>query len=355
MQNETVPESVQQPIPLPPTPSVESTPPQSLPSQQTPRQGVSAKQIVLQWLSYSLWCWSLATIATLLSSSLTYYFVSGAKESGSYEWQLYFVAAMICLVPAAFFVDRLFSKAEEPKKHGFSAVVMVLNAVGVFLAALGSSITFVISIFRLVLSPADTRGTQILLISSSIVALLSFALFFRILYLEKFKSFPALFRYTMLGVSVLALIMTLVGPFVRELSLKDDRLLEEGLSSLNESIREYVTEKDTLPESLTQLDLDDYNEDKARLIRDRNMVRYTKDPSSTSSESNSSSLNRTGTSSLRVTATITYLRYQLCVTYKGEKGTNYSSAYDSREEYSQYLSNYYHPKGEVCYKLQQIK
>lgn len=307
-------------------------------------KSMNPKQIVLQWLSYTLWSWSLITIATLLSSSLTYFLVSGSKDDGSYEWQLYFVAAMICLVPAAFFVDRVFAKHEQPKKHGFAAVVMVLNAVGVFLAALGSTIAFVIGLFRLILSTGDTTGTQVLIISSLVVSILTFALFFRILNLEKFKAFTTIYRYTMLGVSVLALILTFVGPFVRELSLKQDRLIESGLEGVSSAIKSYANKNDKLPETLDDLDFSTY-QSSARDLARSGAVEYKPEGSTVDVDT----LSNPKSSFARTT---TVYRYQLCVTYKAAKQAAYDT-YESADSdgYLTYVSTYSHPKGRECYKL----
>jgi len=314
------------------------------PQQLTPK--TSPKDIVLQWLSYCLWSWSLITIATLLSSSLTYFLVSGSRENGSYEWQLYFIAAMVCLVPAAFFVDRFFSKTEQPRKHGFAAVVMVLNAVFVFLFALGSSIGFVIGLMQLVLKPGDTTTTQVVIISTFVTAVLTFAFFFRILNLEKLKIFPTVFRYVMLGVSLLAIILTFSGPFVRELSLKDDRLIEENLSRVNRLVQDYARSNNKLPESLDQLQPTNSYEQGARTLIESGLVRYERETSGTVSVTRSSRSSST-TDNL---ANLSALKYQLCVTYKASKSSSYSD-YDTYDTYTSYLSTYSHPKGEVCYKL----
>jgi hypothetical protein len=305
----------------------------------------SAKDIVLQWLSYTLWAWSLATIATLLSSSLTYFIVSDSRSDGSYEWQLYFVAAMLCLVPAAFFVDRIFSRKEQPKKHGFSAVVMVLNAVAVFLCALGSSIAFVIGILQLLLSSGNTSGTQVLIISSGVTAVLTFALFFRTLNPDKLRGFSTVYRYVMLGVSLLALVLTFSGPFVRELSLKDDRLIERSIGSLSESIRDYASKEGKLPESLEDLRLEGSSKSDQRTLVERGLVTYKRESTSTNT-----ALNSANTLSYSRNAELSALRYQLCTTFKSEKDGGYSSYYE-KNEYQTYISAYTHPKGEVCYKL----
>lgn len=313
-----------------------------------PTGGVSAKGVVLQWLSYSLWFWSLVTIGTLLASSLTYFLIPSSKTSGSYEWQLYFVAAMICLVPAAFFIDRAFAKREVLKKTGFSAVIMVVNAVFAFLSALGSAIGVVIVILQMVLSSGSNDSSKIALISTLIVALLSFMFFARILVLEKWKSFTHIFRFVMVGASVLALILTFSGPFVRELNLKNDRLVEDNLSSLADAVSIYASKQDKLPVTLDELDLSSSSMSDVKVLVSKKLVTYVPEgiyPEPLSAYPDTSGVSLQGNNS--------QYKYQLCATYTADKSEDYYDRYSASrsDDYQTYISTYSHPKGKVCYKL----
>lgn len=309
----------------------------------------NAVSIVLQWLSYGLWEWMLGTLSVLLSVTLSYFFISSTR-SNDYGWISYLVATMIVLLPFAFVLDRLYSKKEPDHKHGFAAVVMVINAVIVFLAAIGGLITFVVSIMTLFLNANPSSTTNIVIISSLVVSILSLMLFLRIMHFPKLHKFSRLFPLIIVFIAGVTAFLAIAGPFRGEVSSKVDRLIENNLSTLNDRIQSYGQKNKKLPSSLSDLDFDNNYYKDAKSLIDKNLVEYTaKTISSTNYSPTTGTTTTTYKSPSSNKPSSNKLSYELCVTYK--KARNESSGYDYGDgSYSSsYLNTMSHGAGRKCY------
>lgn len=314
----------------------------------------NATEIVWQWLCYGLWVWTICVLSILLSSVLTYYFV---HQSNDYEFTVYVLAALLCLLPLAVVADRLYSKREPDQKHGFAAVVMVLHAVGTFVVALGSLITLVVTVLTFVISSGNTTTKHVVLISSSVVCGLAFLLFIRILRPAKLVRFLGYFAYIIVGITAVTLVATALGPFKSAIANKDDRLIESNLSTVNQAVQDYARSNNKLPAKLEDIKLNNAYKADAKLLVSRNLVRYRVISDLSTANTSVLDLSKTKTSTLNNTyRSVSKGSYELCVTYKSAKGdeeSEYPSRYSSELEgatNTSYLSTYTHKAGEQCYK-----
>lgn len=338
------------PNPAPPvTPAPPPAPPPPSPAPLTEveaHKSSTAVQVVWQWLTYALWSWALCALSILLSGVLTFYFVS---KSNSYEFLIYTMATLLVLLPLAFFADRFYRKVEPDVKHGFPAVVMVLNAVIIFLVALAGLITAVISLFTMFLDSSENSGKLITFMSSGVVATLGILLFLRIIRPPKLRAFISKFPTIVVAIAGVAVLMTFIGPFTREVSRRADKLLESGLPSVNTAVQDYARKNKKLPDNLDGLN--PYSKDGKQLIEQKKVEYRIISQISTAPSIINNNLNSGTRPSLNTTYTTTNQegKYELCVTYAREKKEDdYNYGYSSNS--SSYISTYNHKAGRQCYE-----
>lgn len=329
------PNPVNSPAPSPSPQSVNST-------ESNPHQSSTAVQIVWQWLTYALWAWALCALSILLSGVLTYFIID---KTGEYEFLIYTLATLLVLLPLAFIADRVYRKIEPPQKHGFAAVVMVLNAVIIFLIALGGIITAVIALFTLFINPGDSSGKVIAVMSASVVATLGILLFLRIMRPPKLRNFPKLFPYIVVIIAGLTVVLGMFGPFRAQVASRDDRLIEAGLPGVNDGIQNYARKNKQLPNNLSEIQVT-YNDDAKQLIS-QNVIEYRviAQPKAGSGVSITENDKTESLTRNRIFSS-TPGKYELCVTYKQAK--NSADNYQSTDSNS-YISTYSHEAGRQCY------
>lgn len=295
--------------------------------------GSSAVLIVLQWLAYAMWTATLVFLSWLLSATLTYYFIS---KSDSYEHLVYILAGLVVLLPIGTVLDIAYAKREPVHKQGFAAVVLVLNAVVVFLAALAAVITAVVSAFTLVLHPESSTGATIAIVSAGIVAVLALLLFVRILSNPKTRFFTKLFPWLVVAVSLVGVGMAIAGPLRVEYESREDRVLEKGLPELAMEIRNYASSNQQLPDNLDDLAVSSRASEARSLIKDNKVdYRIIQQPQASSSKTKSP-----------VNPPAIEGRFELCVDYQAKRGSGKTTATGS---YPSYLFIDNHPAGHVCY------
>lgn len=286
--------------------------------------------IVLQWVSYALWELTIITLSVLLSSTLTYFMVD---TSSDYAFVIYFLAALICLLPLAFFIDRWYAKDEPEQKRGFSGVVMVLNAVIVFLATIAGLITAVVSTLSVFVNTQTSATTHIAIISSLVVTILGGLLFLRILNPPKFRVFCRAFRFIVALIAGLTLIGVIAGPFKMQINTRNDRFIEANLPTIGSAMYDYTSDHKALPGSLDDLALVGAYYDDARALIKKDLVRYKP--------------NTNVTTETTAYQTVTKYSYELCVTWQRAKG-----AQDNLPKSDIYYITERHAAGEQCYDLQ---
>lgn len=146
----------------------------------------SASVLILQWITYLFWGW------TLLVLSLAIFFLVLSLINGSEIGSriLYPVSALVILLPVAVIADAFYGKKEPKTKKGVALAIMVVHVViyAIFLAGFLISAMFsLVSMFTTITSEEQNDALGYL-ISSLIVAALYGLLILRTLKPEIFRS-----------------------------------------------------------------------------------------------------------------------------------------------------------------------
>jgi hypothetical protein len=290
--------------------------------------------IILQWLTYAFWFWTVIAMSYLTVTVLAHY-ISGADVGDS---TLYSIAAVVVLLPISVICDIFYIKREPEKKTGAASIVMIIHAVIFALAGIGALVTAVFSVVTLYISNSGSENTLVTLYSALIIAFLFAVIFLRTILPKKlFKMRP---YFIILMVVIVGVIVTfgVIGPVAEARATRNDKLIEANLGDVSTSIDNYVTKNKQLPKGLDNIEL---TGDTKKLVTD-NLVTYKNDGKS--SEQTDST-----------TMTGTY-RYQLCVTYtkasKNDNGAVFNPATVNSDGYSDYISYTSHTAGYTCYKLE---
>lgn len=311
--------------------------------------------IVLQWLTYAFWGWTIIALGTLLATTLSH-MVSG---SGAEGFTPYGIAATLVLLPIAVVCDILYSKHEPEKKTGAASIVMVIHAVIFALLGIGSLITVVFTAVSLSISDASAKEVTPIIITALSMAIIYGATFVRALHPAKIPLINRIYLFFMIVVTTITIILAIVGPISFERRTKNDKLIVSNISTLTQDIGDYAEANDKLPETLGEIKSS--SEGVKKLISS-NLVVYKPNTYTATTEQSDINNNQSQTP-LRSTTTRNDYYYQLCVTYS-EPSSSYDDDYDTLYDYSSdppestdpsgyetYPSAYNHPGGEVCYKV----
>lgn len=319
-----------QPYIIPPvvTPPVAQPPTVAKPNLNSP--GL----IVLQWLTYAFWGWTVIAMSVLTSLVLVFYLIKNADIGDSV---LYGMAAVLVLLPISVICDIFFIKQEPKKKTGVMSVVAIIHAVIFALFGIGSLVVVAFSLMSLLVSSSGTETTMVALYSSLIIAFLFAALFLRTILPKKLYKLRRYFVILMIVIVGIICAFGIFGPIMDARLTRNDKLIENNLSTVSEAVNTYVTDNKKLPDNLSSLDLIG---DAKKLVTD-NLVTYKKDSAPVYQPD---PYYKTGSGGFY---------YQLCVTYKKASSHKYATPMiDSSDGgYSPYISTYSHPAGEKCYKL----
>lgn len=138
----------------------------------------------------------------------------------------------------------------------------------------------------------------------------------------------------------LVIILAIVGPLNHVFKVRNDTLIENNLNEVANAVSVYYRKDSTLPKSINEIDL----KGDAKELITNNLVEYIPEddayyirPYTAGITNDYNKVSPQG-------------KYQLCVTYVASNNEDYVGGV-SKSEYTEYLSNYYHPEGRVCYKL----
>lgn len=292
--------------------------------------------LVWQWLTYGLWTWTLGCLSVLLTATLAYFIADGAKASDS-TWVIYLIATEICLLPIAFYIDKVYSKKEPEQKHGFAGVILVVHAVFAFLVSVGSLITAVVTLLSIATDTTENVSSKVtVIISALLIAALGALFFTRIVRPAKLRGLTRRFGLIVTGIAAITIVAAIAGPYIATIQSKSDRQIEDGLYGVNQTIQNYANTNKKLPASLQDLKFDTYEKD-AKKIVDKGLVTYTKKASDT-----------VQATTYPPTYSTTRLHYELCVTYKKAKGSGSVVRADTYGS-DNYIDTYSHPAGHICY------
>ncbi len=293
----------------------------------------SPSLIILQWLTYAFWGWTIFFEAMLTSNVLTHYIINSSDNTPS----IYAIAALLVLLPLSVICNYYYSKQESPKKTGAASVIMIIHSVLFVALSIGALIVIVFSIAQLLLTNTDSLNNQVALYTAIIVAILYSLLFVRVLNPARLAIFNKLFAFIMIAIIAVIITFGVIGPVNGAIITRDDRLIDNNLSTIQNSISNYVNNQDKLPADLSNIDVSG----DAKMLADSNLVKYIPDSKPAT-----------------LVSDVKEYYYQLCVTYKKpsvysstSKSYTYPTDSSNNGGYLTYTSTYDHPSGYYCYKL----
>jgi uncharacterized membrane protein YqjE len=323
------PEEPVSPVASTPTPDLATTPATPVvPVADTSQHSTSPGLLILQWLTYAFWGWTILALSVLTTT--VYSSLINKEDVGGFV--PYGVAAVLVLLPISFICDSFLVGKESEKKRGPEIIIMVIHAVIFALFGIGSLIVATIALVILFTSSGESRGALVSLASALTVAVFYLLTFVRTLRPKILWNFATWFRFIMAATTAIIVILAFVGPVAQERATKTDRLIEDNMYQVNTAIQNYVNDNKELPDNLGQLTLS--GEGPKKLVDD-NIVTYK--PEGVYTDNSTYSDNSS-------------FKYQLCVNYtQKDGGYDSSNRYDG--EYSSYVDTSGHPAGNVCYKL----
>lgn len=314
---------------------------------------VSPATLTLQWLAYAFWGW--LGIALLWLSVVTFgFFVEGNTSSNSIaEAIAYPLAATIVLVIVAVVADWLYAGRESvPKKHGMESVIMVVHTVIFALLGIGAVVAAIFALINMLISSnPSNKWPTVALFTALVVAVFYIALTLRTAMAGHVKHVRIVAWSALLAITIGMLISGIAGPTAFSISTRQDRLIENSIGQIAESINIYANNNSKLPDSLETLQI---NGDDAKKVISNKLVSYKPNvkPSETINTSSSVAYPDAKDLSGLLLPQNSQKRffYELCVNYKAEKKFGWTSP--MTDEYPNYISGYdAHGKGDYCYKV----
>ncbi len=314
---------------------------------------VSTATLTLQWLAYAFWGW--LGIALLWLSVVTFgFFIEGNTSSNNIaEAIAYPLAATIVLAIVAGVADWLYASRESvPKKHGMESAIMVIHTVIFALLGIGAVVAAIFALINMLISSNPSNNwPMIALLTALVVAVFYIALTLRTAMAGHVKHMRVIAWSVILATTAGMLISGIVGPTAFSIATKQDRLIENAIGPIAESINMYASTNSKLPESLETLKID--NDDAKKVISDK-LVTYRPNvkPSETINTSSSVAYPEAKDLPAPISPQNSQERffYELCVDYIAEKKAGWTGA--MTDEYPAYISGYdAHGKGEYCCKV----
>lgn len=302
----------------------------------------SAGLVILQWLTYAFWGWTLLAMIWLVYIVLA----SFIEHRDMADMVPYAIAASLVLLPIAFVCDLFYSRRETVKKTGAAMVVMIIHAVLFALFGIGVLIGAVFLLVNLLIEGrSDTTSQWVWIMTLLVSAVLYAGTFMRTLNPFSGLRLGKIYAFAMLGIVGLFIVLGFVGPVAQAGLARDDSKIVDELSNIHQEVSRVTEDTKQLPKSLDELDLSPQQRD----LVDRQLITYR--PVGTEYRKDSS---RALDDALPSKSTVVY-KYQLCANYKTMNGSSYdylaNGRSSKRDEYQSYLSVYSHPVGQVCYKL----
>ena len=308
-------------IPTPQTQPVLSTDPPT-----------SSINLLLQWLMYAFYGWSLIAFSYLITATV-YYYLNGRSSDIYGSAAPYAVVATVILLGIAVACNKFYQKQEPQPKKGPAAVIMIIHAV---IFAIFAIIALIAAIFVIVgyllTGSGDGSAAWAGVISGLLIFVLYTLTFLRTINLSKLKWFSRFYMWGMIGVAAILCILALVGPSARAFRGKNDQLIQNNLEIVTAAISDKTNTDGALPDSLNALSL---NGDASKLVKNK-LLTYIPNSLSNSDQNN--------------------YYYEICVKYalaslgyKASMGKNQNAS--EAANYSSYPNTYDHPSGNYCYLI----
>ncbi len=296
----------------------------------------SAGVIILQWLTYAFWGWTLLSLVWLIFIVVA----NTITDQDTTSMVPYAIAATLVLLPLSVVCDVFYGRREPAKKTGAAMVVMVIHAVIFALFGIGLLISGVLVLVQMTIGSSDSTEVQTTWVVTAFTSAIIYAFtFVRTLNPNKKLRMEYVYPVFMAIVVGVFIVLGFVGPVAQAGSTRDDRDVATSISGVSRSVDRYVTDNNKLPDSLQDVSLSA----KQQSLVDRGLVTYKKEDSVLVKPDYEVSPSR---------STRTEYRYQLCTTYKKADNNSSYDGYDYEDnEYVNSPSTYGHPAGDVCYKL----
>lgn len=299
----------------------------------------SAGVIILQWLTYAFWGWTLLSLVCLVFIVMASFLTSQDMSEGI----PYAIAATLVLLPLSAVCDIFYGRHEPAKKTGAAMVVMVIHAVIFALFGIGLLISAVLTLLQMLIgTSSDTEFQQVWVWTALISTCLYAFTFLRTLNPTSRLRLPVIFPTGMAVVVGLFIVLGFVGPVAKASLTRTDRDIASSLDDVTHAVSQYVSANKQLPARLSDASLTG----KAKEIVAKGLVSYKSE----------GAMPRQSTKPDNGPQTMEYqlkeYRYQLCVDYR-ESDQRSSDYYENNmgDGYNTYVSTYGHPAGKVCYKL----
>jgi len=324
---------------------------QAIPEGSTDNPSTSGT-MVLQWLTYALWGWTIVGVAYLISITATFVFEGGRLANSFQEPVAYGIAAVLVLLPVSLLCDIFYSRQEVEHKKGASSVIMVIHAVLFALFAIGTLIAAVFSFVNIFLSGYHT-SPQVILVTATSMFVLYVLTLIRTVKPFEIRKLRFIYRIVMSIIVLGVCVWGIVGPVAATAMTKDDRAVSEGLTTVSTAISSFTANSHTLPKDINQI-IDSRaiygarNWDTTKDLANRGLVTYT--PNTTPPAAKPADDLKGMQSSYK-----TYY-YELCGVFKYAANEDSYSSYStlSNDGYSSYPRSTNHTAGKSCYKLKAV-
>lgn len=317
--------------------------------------------LVLQWLVYALWGWTVLVLSGLIALV-----VNTLLQPASDGWSSFFgggiaylLAAAIVLFIIALVCDIFYSRAERRHSRSNGAnVIMIIHAVIFALFGIGALITSVFGGVQLLIGETvESAGAVGNIITGAVVFVLYGLTLLRVLRPRWIKAVPVMYWLLMSIALFITVVLSVMGPVAQERLRNADKIVEEELPALVEAINYQTGQSGRLPRNLDEVSSYDLvGTQKQRNDFLESMVTYTPGKKLTSSSrlAEPGAMALDDQDKLFATPTAVYL-YQVCVEYKSSTGDEgYSPAAPRYDEnrYETSVSTYEHKAGRTCYDVQ---
>lgn len=255
----------------------------------TKKQISKSGLITLQWLTYDFWAFSVVELTFIVAILGRYY--GGYNTIFRVEETIYPVVASIILLSIAFSLDVYYSRIEKNSKIQGSSIVKIIHSVIFAIVTAVSLVTTLFVLISNILNSYSINSSWEGVTVSSTLFIGFGLLFLRTLKYDLFKGLRKTYRFLMLGLVVIGILLTLTGPFVKAMELRKPIMVREILNSFSYSMSDYASANKKLPENLYELansnyfSYMDYNKSAVLELLDTKTITYRANIKSASSES----------------------------------------------------------------------
>jgi|GEM_PF-3443894 len=204
-----------QPVPNPspppayPAPATGNLPPQPvMPQDPAENHNTNALTIIIQWLTYAFWGWTVLILSILTFAVFAQLLNSDNASNANY----YVISAAIVLLPISFATDFFYSKKETKKKESAAMVVMVIHAVLFALFAIGALIAAVFSFVSLLASSGSHTLKYVDLWSSLFITVFYAVTFIRTINPAKLPWIAKAYKIFMVVIVLLFILLGFIKP-----------------------------------------------------------------------------------------------------------------------------------------------